>query len=233
MKNEINNTDAASELTVGICYPNAIITEGIADVLERHDFKVIFRVADMSGIYQACSESTPDVILVSTGSEGFCLDAVAYLAARATVVVMVSKNMPEMSIEEALKAGAGGIISTDEAVANFIQGIQSASRGNFSISRELAKTLAGSSSGKTPNHSPTQLTSREAEVLELIGKGLTNREIGEELYISTYTVKAHMRNITSKLSLKNRQQASAYARKQGLFREVISGEPGEPGEPLE
>ena len=118
MDNRINTS--ASELTVGICYPNAIVTEGIADVLERHNFNVVFRVAGVSEIYEACTHSTPDVIMVSTGSEGFCLDAVSHMSSRATVVIMVSNNMPEISVEEALKAGAGAIISTDEKVANFI-----------------------------------------------------------------------------------------------------------------
>ena len=231
MENEENC--ARPELTVGISYPSAIIIQGIADLLEKHNFKVIFRTADMSGTYDACSGITPDIILVSTGSDGFSLDDVSYLAGRTTVVVMVSKNMPEISVEEALKAGASGIISTDEAVDNFIQGINAAVKGNFSVSRELVKALTRRDSGKTPHPFATPLTSREAEVLELIGKGLTNRQIGEELFISTYTVKAHMRNITAKLNLKNRQQASAYASKRGLLREFISGEPGEPGEPAE
>ena len=225
MNNEISNP--ASVLTVGISYPNELFIEGIADVLEKHNFKVIFRASSMSGIYDACSDITPDVVLVSIGSEGFSLDAVAYLAAKATVIVMVSRNMPAISIDRTLKAGASGIISTDETVENYVQGIQAAIKGTFSISRELVKTLAGSDHSKIPDQPPAPiLTSREAEVLELLGKGLTNREIGEELYISTNTVKAHMRNITSKLYLKNRQQASAYASKQGLFRKVISGKPG-------
>lgn len=222
MKNEISNP--ASELTVGISYPNELFIEGIADVLEKHNFKVTFRASSMAGIYDACYDTTPDVVLVSTGLEGFSLDSVAYLAARATVIVMVSKTMPAISIDKTLNTGASGIISTDETIENYIQGIRAAIDGNFSISRELAKTIAGSDHKKLSDQPPTPiLTSREAEVLALLGKGLTNREIGEELYISTYTVKAHMRNITIKLNLKNRHEASAYARsKQELLRSVIA-----------
>lgn len=207
-------TNTASGLTVGISHPNAIITEGIADVLERNNFKVSFRAVDINGVYDSCSHSTLDAILVSTESVGFNLDAVSYLAAKTITIIMVSNNMPEISVEEALKAGAGGIISIDEALDNFIEGIQVAATGNFSVSKGLVETLSKSDPIKLPIKHHTPLTSREAEVLDLIGKGLTNREIGEVLFISTYTVKSHMRNITTKLNLKNRHQASVYANKQ-------------------
>jgi DNA-binding CsgD family transcriptional regulator/small-conductance mechanosensitive channel len=60
------------------------------------------------------------------------------------------------------------------------------------------------------------LSDREREVLVLIGQGATNREIGEKLIISEHTVKSHLRSILSKLNLRNRQQAAAYAERQGL-----------------
>lgn len=207
-------TNTASVLNVGISHPNAIITEGISDVLKRNNFKVISRAADINSVYDNCSHSTMDVILVSTESKGFSLDAVSYMAAKTTIIIMVSKNIPEISVEEALKAGAGGIISIDEALDNFIEGIQVAAAGNFSVSKGLVETLAKGVPVKTPVKSQAPLTSRETEVLDLIGKGLTNREIGEVLFISTYTVKSHMRNITTKLNLKNRHQASVYANQQ-------------------
>jgi DNA-binding CsgD family transcriptional regulator len=69
------------------------------------------------------------------------------------------------------------------------------------------------------------LSDREREVLRLIGQGATNREIAEKLIISEHTVKSHLRSILSKLDLRNRMQAAAYAERQGL-----SSEPENKGE---
>jgi DNA-binding CsgD family transcriptional regulator len=71
------------------------------------------------------------------------------------------------------------------------------------------------------------LSDREREVLRLIGKGATNREIAQELFISEHTVKTHLRSILSKLNIRNRQQAAAYAMQVGLMSDtkVIEGKP--------
>ena len=61
------------------------------------------------------------------------------------------------------------------------------------------------------------LSTRELEVLSLVGNGATNREIAEKLIISEHTVKSHLRSILSKLNIRNRQQAAAYAEREGLI----------------
>ena len=61
------------------------------------------------------------------------------------------------------------------------------------------------------------LSSRELEVLSLVGNGATNHEIAEKLIISEHTVKSHLRSILSKLNIRNRQQAAAYAEREGLI----------------
>ena len=63
----------------------------------------------------------------------------------------------------------------------------------------------------------TVLTQREREVLALVGRGLTNQEIADELVISIHTVKSHMRNILSKLHLSHRHEAAQYALREGLI----------------
>jgi DNA-binding NarL/FixJ family response regulator len=65
-----------------------------------------------------------------------------------------------------------------------------------------------------------ELSERETEVLALVGRGETNREIAEELIISEHTVKVHLRAILNKLDLRNRQQAASYATKIGLVKNI-------------
>jgi DNA-binding CsgD family transcriptional regulator len=67
------------------------------------------------------------------------------------------------------------------------------------------------------------LTDREKDVLRLVARGATNRDIAEELVITENTVKVHLRNILDKLQLRNRQQAAAYAVQEGLISRVIPG----------
>jgi DNA-binding NarL/FixJ family response regulator len=68
-----------------------------------------------------------------------------------------------------------------------------------------------------PDKNVENLSDREREVLSLVGKGATNREIAEKLIISEHTVKSHLRSILNKLNLRNRQQAAVYAEREGLI----------------
>ena len=82
--------------------------------------------------------------------------------------------------------------------------------------KELELTAADSRSSPV---FPDGLTNREVEVLRLIAAGLTNKEIGEKLFISTKTVNTHVRNILEKVGASNRAEASVYAMRNGLVEE--------------
>ena len=210
---------ATSKLTVVLGHPNEVIGEGLVDILEKADFKVLNKSNDISSVFNSCADFTPDVIIIDVGLEGFCLNAITELSNKAITIVIATSNMSEQAASEFLTAGASGLVSVDEPVPKFIRVLRTIAGGDIVVSKGLTKALRGKVSAKTPTQYPGALTDRESEVLGLIGGGLTNREIGERLFVSEHTVKVHLRNVLTKLNLRNRQQAAAYAAQHGLARQ--------------
>jgi NarL family two-component system response regulator LiaR len=97
-----------------------------------------------------------------------------------------------------------------------VSAIQAAHRGEAYLHPEVAKKLMGKIASQAGEPTPDELTDRELEVLRLIARGLSNREIAAELVISQKTVKTHVSNILGKLHLDDRTQAAIYAIKKGL-----------------
>ena len=114
----------------------------------------------------------------------------------------------------AMRAGARGYILKNAAAAELLRAVSHIAEGGVIISPDMATKLLGELPMETEAAEKTPelevLTQREAEVLQLVAKGASNKEIASALYISENTVKTHMRNIMDKLHLTNRTQAAAY-----------------------
>jgi DNA-binding NarL/FixJ family response regulator len=134
-----------------------------------------------------------------------------------TKVLVVSTFDEDDYIAHAIKAGAKGYLLKDMPVEELAQAIRLVYRGYSQMGPGLMeKMLDGildSNVTKTEGNKPelTELTSREVEVLSLVGTGCTNREIAKELYITEGTVKTHVTHILNRLNLRNRSQIAIYA----------------------
>ena len=131
-------------------------------------------------------------------------------------VLVVSTFDEDDYISHSIKAGAKGYLLKDMPIEELVQAIRLVDHGYTQMAPGLMKKmLDGIESSQ--NHPETkqpelaELTPREIEVMNLIGKGLTNREIAQELYIAEGTVKTHVTNILNRLNLKNRSQIAIYA----------------------
>ena len=131
-------------------------------------------------------------------------------------VLVVSTFDEDDYISHSIKAGAKGYLLKDMPIEELVQAIRLVDHGYTQMAPGLMqKMLDGIESSQ--NHPETkqpelaELTPREIEVMNLIGKGLTNREIAQELYIAEGTVKTHVTNILSRLNLSNRSQIAIYA----------------------
>jgi DNA-binding NarL/FixJ family response regulator len=139
------------------------------------------------------------------------------------VLVLTVSEMEE-DLFASIKYGAKGYLLKKAEPDELIQAIHHVARGESIMSPLMATKLLtefqGLASGvekKPAEKSTAELSPREGEVLQLVAKGATNREIADELFISENTVKTHLQNIMEKLHLANRSQAAAYAIQKGLL----------------
>jgi DNA-binding NarL/FixJ family response regulator len=133
-------------------------------------------------------------------------------------VVALTSFGEEERVRAALEAGASGYLLKDSDADEVSAAIRAAHRGELPLDPAIARALTSSlraGSGDGPN---AELTTRELEVLRLLGAGKTNKEIGAELQISERTARTHVSNILGKLDLTSRTQAALWAVRQGLVK---------------
>lgn len=199
----------------------AIVRRGIADILaEQPEIEVVGEAIDGLEAVEKAKQLVPDVVLMDlimprcTG-----LEATRILQAEMPEVGVLILTVcdKETDLSDALRLGARGYLLKDADPDELIRAIVHTARGGAIVSRRMAAMLLSEfRSKKQPEPEGTCLSPRESEVLELVARGASNKEIASALFISENTVKTHLRNIMDKLHLANRSQAAAYAAREGL-----------------
>jgi NarL family two-component system response regulator LiaR len=134
--------------------------------------------------------------------------------APSTRVIALTSFADDEKVFPAIKAGAAGYLLKDVRPADLADAVRKASRGEALLAPSVAARLMQEVSGERP--APAGLTERELEVLRLIARGMSNKQIARELVVSEKTVKTHVSNILAKLHLADRTQAALYAVREGL-----------------
>jgi len=199
----------------------AIVREGIRALLEEVEYiQVIGEAGDGQEAVDRTEGLNPDVILmdlVMPGMDG--IEAIRRITSRqeeARVLVLTSFSTDD-KVFPAIKAGALGYLLKDSESVDLLQAIQTIHRGEPSLQPIIAHKVLQEMQ-RPAKHPPTPdpLTDRELQVLRLVARGLTNREIAERLSVTEATVRSHVSNILGKLHLANRVQATLYALQEGL-----------------
>lgn len=139
-----------------------------------------------------------------------------------TKALMLTVANDETMILKALKAGAKGYLSKDVGISDLIKAIQAVHQGELWVERKLmarffeGEAIAGPKGEDRSGKTKESLTPREQEVLRLLTKGSTNKELAKALFISEKTVKSHLNSIFRKLKVSRRLQAILYAIRRGL-----------------
>jgi DNA-binding NarL/FixJ family response regulator len=134
-----------------------------------------------------------------------------------TEIVVLTTHADEASILDALRAGARGYLTKDAGIKEIARAVQAAAAHQSLldpiVQAKLLEAVGTAAPGPTspPRPLPDELTPREAEVLSLIARGLSNREIAAQLVVSEATVKTHVNHVFAKIGARDRAQAVHYA----------------------
>ena len=135
------------------------------------------------------------------------------------VLILTTFDLDEY-IYEALQAGASGFVLKDDPPEQLLEAIRTVAAGDALLSPSVTKRVIRQFTQlprRTPPSAFDELTARERDVLRLLTHGLSNAEIGAQLYISETTVKTHVTRVLQKLDLRDRAQAIVFAYRSGLF----------------
>jgi DNA-binding NarL/FixJ family response regulator len=200
-----------------------LFRKGLAQLLNSQpDFQVIGEAGDGLEAREKARELMPDLILMDIemprcdGREATRLIK-AELPYITIVILTVSDD--EQDLFSAIKNGAQGYLLKKIDPQDLFEQLRGLARGEAAISRLMANKILREFARESPSaacNTDSLLTDREQQVLLLVARGLTNRDIGAKLVIAENTVKNHLRNILTKLHLENRVQAAAYALREGL-----------------
>jgi DNA-binding NarL/FixJ family response regulator len=221
-----------------------LIREGIASVLRIQDgIEIIGTAANGREALEQALSLQPDVMLMDVRMpimDGVLATELVRREVPQCQILMLTTFDDEEYVLKALRVGASGYLLKDTPARDLAQAVQAVHRGIYQfdpavmsrIMAALSGTTREASSSPVPVATPSSqerpasasrslkqadLSEREIEVLRLIAKGATNREIAEQLVISEGTVKTHVSNILSRLGLRDRTQAAIYARDNALL----------------
>jgi two-component system, NarL family, nitrate/nitrite response regulator NarL len=175
---------------------------------------VVGETASGEEALQLARELLPDVVLLDIsmpGWNGLVTAEKITTACPATMIVMLTMSEDKDKLFAAFKAGARAYVLKGVSARELANVVRTAANGEVYVSPSLAaEMLVSLTQGKAPD--PLQeLTARERDILGLIGAGLTNREIGERIFLSEKTIKHYVTNILQKLQVRSRVEAALLA----------------------
>jgi len=204
---------------------HVVVRQGTRQLLEREQgFEVVGEAGDGEEAVQLASQLKPDVIIMDVAMPKLngveATKQIKELLPSTIVLVLTGYDYDEY-IFSLLEAGAAGYLMKDVSGDQLISAIRAVYAGEAVlhpvVARKLMARFKSQASGITKARPQELLSQRELEVLKLAAKGMSNKDIGEALFISVRTVQAHLRGIFNKLGVGSRSEAVLYGLKRGWF----------------
>jgi len=205
---------------------HALFRRGLEIVLaQESDIEVVGEAGDGAEAVEQAADLLPDVVLMDvrmprrSGIEACTAIKDVVPSAR---IIMLTISDEEGDLYEAIKAGATGYLLKEITIDEVATAIRAVAGGQSLISPAMASKLLTEFAtlikrdGDRQQVPAPRLTERELEVLRLVARGLNNRDIAKQLFISENTVKNHIRNILEKLQVRSRVEAAMYAVREKL-----------------
>ena len=221
--NQREHVQSGETILVAILDDNRLVREGLSAMLNNlPDMRV---VASMAAHSSSLADTPVHVVLLDVGLRDQESHRVA-IALRAempdTKVIVMDLIPVHEEIMDFVNAGVSGFVLKDATLEEFVATIRSVASGQKVLPPRMATSLFSQIVNEAGGHrgddkedvlADVRMTRREREVIELIGEGLSNKEIAGRLNIAPHTVKSHVRNVMEKLALHTRLQIAAYSRK--------------------
>lgn len=214
--------DSKAPFKVLVIEDNCLLREGITALLSaEEDMRVFSSAGDGENIKTILFETNPDIVLLDLGlAKQNSLSVAKLINSRFSMTrVIVMDLIPDQKhLIDFVKFGVSGFILKDATTVEFIKTIRRVHNGekilpdmltNSLFTEIISSALSLSDTGMITESA--RLSSREHQIIKLIKKGMTNKEIARMLNLSSFTVKSHVHNILEKLELRTRVQIACYA----------------------
>ncbi len=207
-----------AQLTVVLADDHVVVRTGLRLLLEAEPgIEVVAEAGDVTAALEHVERTRPDVLVLDLHMPGEpslpAIPRLRELSPDTKVLVLTAQRDPSFA-GEALRVGAAGYVPKEAAGSQLLEAIRVVAHDGTYLDPQLGARLAATS--PAVGRSSSELTERELEVLRLIARGRTNREMAERLFLSVRTVESHRARIQRKLGRSRRSDLVDYALERGL-----------------
>jgi len=209
-----------NQIRILIADDHPMFREGVVQSLsDDKDFAVIGQASNGKDAFEMAKELLPDVLLLDItmpDQDGITIAKKLSAAFPVIQIIMLTASENEDDLMKALKAGARGYVLKGISAKELRKVIRSIAAGGTYISPVMANMILFELSRPSQPDPFSELSDREKEILKLVAKGYTNREIGAQIHLSEKTIKHYMTNILQKLHVRSRVEAALLVQKREL-----------------
>jgi len=225
---KMEHTNVPKSISILLVHPCEVVRHSIGLFFQKSGFKVLSLFDSSETMLEKVGNLEPDIVVIhySLCKPKSIIKQIIEKTGTYVSCIASSDSYHKDCLRDMLELiteGMNGFLDMDQPVQKFLSEIQAVASGDMVISKNFIINI-NQNIVKDRDRLENLLSRREIEIINMVGNGNTNKEIGKELIISEHTVKVHLRNILAKLNLKNRQQVVAYFIKENLITEVAPGE---------
>jgi DNA-binding NarL/FixJ family response regulator len=211
-------------MKIAIVDDHVLFREGIAAIIRSEpDIEIVGMAGSVQEAVEMVRAVKPEIVLMDFKMpDGSGVEATRMILAQQPTckIIFLTMSEEDEDLLAAIRSGAKGFLLKNVKPSALLDAIRSVQNGESALSQKMTLRLMDelSHSNKLKHPAENTLTLRELDVLRAIASGLSNQEIGRQLFISENTVKFHVHSLLAKLNLSDRKEAKRYAREHGLLK---------------